>query len=77
MACDPKTLEATAKCFACLSDKDLKLVEIALLVQWALSLNPAADVTPKGLLSQAKCFTCLPAKDREMAELALLCQISP
>lgn len=76
MACDPKTLLSTVKCFACLNDKDLEVAQIGLLTLWALQVNGAADVTPKGLLSQAACFQCLPAKDRALVILSKLCGLT-
>lgn len=80
MATDAQTLLAQANCYACnaVSGYDARLMQLALLQQMVLSLNPMADTSPQTLLSQANCYACFGANafNLQLMELALLAQIS-
>lgn len=57
--CDAQTLLNEAKCLECnLSPGMLPYVEIQLLIDMLLQVDPTADVTPEGLMERAKCWQC-------------------
>lgn len=71
-ACDPAALIRTAQCFDCLSDKQLRLAKLALLVQWAGLSNPNAST----LIATVSTFTGLSYRRLQLVKLALLCNLS-
>ena len=79
MATDAQTLLAQAACYQCYTANgySARLLELALLRQQLLALNPMADTSPQTLLDQAKCYQCYAANPYalQLFELALLAQI--
>jgi len=69
--CSPSELLADAKCFMCLSEKQLDLAIVELLRTWGADTS-----TPQQLLTAAKCFNCLDTKQIELAQAQLLCDIA-
>lgn len=75
--CSPSTLlTAGVAAFGNLSPKQIRLVKVALLRAWVLSINSAADVTPAGLMDRGKVFSQLSQKQRRMVKLQLLCELA-
>jgi hypothetical protein len=70
-ACSPSELVAEAKCFLCLSEKELDLVMVKLLQDWAGNSQTATE-----LIADAKCITCLDTKQIEAIQVQLLCNIA-
>lgn len=57
--CNAQDLLNEAKCLECqLAPGMLPYVEIQLLINMLLQVNPTADVTPEHLMEQAKCWQC-------------------
>lgn len=77
MACDPQTLMDEAKCLECkFTPGMLGYIQVQLLVDLLLALNPAADVTPESLIDRAKCWECKVAPGQVQYLIAeLLCEI--
>lgn len=69
--CDPATVVAGAKCFACLTSKQRDLIKTYLLAVIA-----GGSTDPETLLAEAKCFDCLTRKQLRMVSTHLLCQIA-
>ena len=69
--CSPTELLADAKCFMCLSEKQLDLAMLQLLREWASDTS-----TPSELVTAAKCITCLDTKQIELMQTQLLCDIA-
>lgn len=80
MATDPQTLLDAAKCYACYSNDpySLGLMELALLQQTVLALNPMADTSAATLLAQANCYACYGSNPYmlNLMKLALLAQLA-
>ena len=70
--CSPTDLLASAKCFMCLSEKQLDMVTVQLLRDWAGDTTS----TPGQLLSEAKCLNCLDTKQIDLVQMQLLCNIA-
>ena len=70
--CSPSELLADAKCFMCLSEKQLEIVTVQLLRDWARDTTS----TPGQLLSEAKCLNCLDTKQIDLVQMQLLCNIA-
>lgn len=78
MANDPQTLFAASACYACYTQQQLSLMEIALLAQIVLVKNPLAKVDPATLLAASNCYACYGTPEQLMLmKLALLAQIAP
>lgn len=69
--CSPSELLASAKCFMCLSEKQLDLVTLQLLREWGGDTS-----TPQELLDDAKCISCLDTKQIDLVQTQLLCDIA-
>lgn len=69
--CSPSELLAQAKCFMCLSEKQLDMVILQLARTWAGDTS-----TPNQLLNDAKCFQCLDTKQIDLVQTQLLCNIA-
>lgn len=80
MATSPQALMDEAECFNCYASNytTLLLMKLALLRQWALLVDPSADVSPETLLAEAKCYLCFTASPYmlDLIELALLAQLA-
>ena len=77
MACIPSTLVAQAKAFAGLDNRQMSLAMIALLLQWAATASPGADLSPSALIQRAKQFSGLvgSTRDAQLVIIQLLCNI--
>ena len=79
MATDANSLLAQASCYSCYASNNftLQLMQLALLRQTVLAVNPMADTSPQTLLAQAKCFECFAPNPYalKLMELALLAQL--
>lgn len=70
--CSPAILEANAKCFACLSEKDLlEIITYALAVKAGLSTNPTTLLA----LANNAGYQNLSEKDLLRIQAFALCQI--
>lgn len=69
--CDVNALVESAKCFQCLSEKDLDIVILQLIREWAGDTS-----TPSELLSAAKTINGLDSKQIELIQTQLLCDIA-
>jgi hypothetical protein len=67
MADTAETLLQDGKCFACLDERQMAMVQLALLLQLT-----GVTMTPTELLAEAKCFACLDQKQMAMVQLQLL-----
>ena len=74
MATDAFSLLAGARCDICYAPNQYseELIRVALLRQIALSLNPAADVSPQTLLSEAACYLCFTSSVYQLSVLQLV-----
>ncbi len=70
--CSPNDLLTDAKCFLCLTEKEVDLAIVQLLREWS---GDTAS-TPQELLEDAKCITCLDTKQIETIQTQLLCNIA-
>ena len=77
MATDPTSLFALSTCYACYTENQMDLMELALLSQIALAKNPSAAVDAPSLLASAKCYACYTREQWILMKLALLAQIAP
>lgn len=69
--CNAETALAQAKCYQCLSEREMKLVQIWLLGQiWGGDMS---DIS--ALLAEAKCFQCLSDRELQYVQSQLLCNI--
>jgi hypothetical protein len=71
IACTAPALSEAAKCFQCLTPRQLEVVQTYLLAVIA-----AGSPDPKVLMAEAKCFDCLTPKQIKDVGLYLLCQIA-
>lgn len=71
MDCTPGTLLTAAKCFSCLTPKQLDMV-----MTYVMAVAAGGSTDPIVLLGQAKCFACLNDKQIEMVKVYLLCQLA-
>lgn len=71
---------AAASCYQCYSANPfmLSMIELGLLRQTLLVMNPSAIVDAQGLLDLAKCYQCFGPNDYTLGlmKLALLKQIA-
>ena len=79
MATDARTLLAQAACYKCVAPNAyaVKLLQLAMMRQIALAVNPAAVVSPQGLAELAKCYKCAAPNEYSLTlmEIALLQQV--
>lgn len=75
MATDRNTLLAETACYSCTSAGVVKVLELGLLRQILLALDPMADTSVNTLLASVPCYACLPAGQQALIGLALLKQI--
>ena len=68
-------LEAT-NCYGCYGLSITERLELGLLRQWLLSINPAADTTGATLLTSVSCVVCFGASIFELLQIALLSAIN-
>lgn len=71
MASNVSDLMAQAKCFLCLTPKQLQVVNTYLL-----AVGAGASTDPKVLLAQAKCFSCLTTGEHLMVQTFLYDKIA-
>lgn len=71
MECTPQELINSAKCFACLSPRQLKDVMTSLLC----SIAGMASCDPATLMEDAAAFSPLTAHELEVIQTQLLCEI--
>lgn len=69
--CNVNELLAQAKCFMCLSEKQLDMVTLQLVREWAGDTS-----TPNQLLNDARCLNCLDTKQIDLVQTQLLCDIA-
>lgn len=74
-SCSPQSLLDDAKCFLCLTEKQLDLVIVEQLRLWLSATTPDADVTAQGLMDEAVCLLCLPVKQLLLVQTQLLCEL--
>jgi len=74
----PNELLAASECFACQTPGEWQLIELALLRNILLELDPMADTNPATLLAQANCFACYASSPAlmQLLQVALLNQIA-
>lgn len=76
MATDAFSLLSGARCDVCYAPNQYsaELIKIGLLRQIALSLDPAADVSPQTLMAAGSCYLCFGANQYSLSvfQLALL-----
>jgi hypothetical protein len=70
-SCDVNALLVSARCFMCLSEKQLDMVTAQLMQQWAGNTQTANE-----LLSDARCMNCLDTKQIDLIQTQLLCDIA-
>ena len=70
---DAAQLRAQAACIGCHSDKDLRLMELALLAQLAVDQDARATVDATSLTADARCLECLPPHDLRAINTWLFC----
>lgn len=79
MALDAQSALAAANCYECYAANPymLGLIELGLLRQMLLTINPSADVSPQTLMAQARCYECYAPNDYSLGllKLALLNQL--
>ena len=68
-------LEAT-KCYGCYGLSITQRLELGLLRQWLLSINPTADTTAATLLASVNCVVCFGVTMFDLLEIALLSAIA-
>lgn len=73
--CTVQDLLETAKCFSCLTPKQLMEVRLALLCQILQSVDPMASCDVQTLMAAAKCYGCLDLTQLSMIQTQLLCEI--
>ena len=64
-------LDAT-NCYGCYGLSVAERLELGLLRQWLLSINPAADTSGATLLASVSCVCCFGAGLYDLLEIALL-----
>lgn len=64
-----------ARCFTCLSDKQLQGMIAYMLGQILLQSDPMADVSPEAIAEASRCFMCLSGKQLIAGNTYLLTQI--
>lgn len=70
--CSPSELLAQARCFMCLSEKQLDMVTLQLVRQWAGDTSTANQ-----LLNDARCLSnCTDTKQLDLIQTQLLCDIA-
>jgi hypothetical protein len=69
--CDVNALLNDARCFSCLSERQLEIVMAQLLVQWSGNTDSTEQ-----LLSDAREFIFLDTKKLEQIQAQLLCNIA-
>lgn len=68
-------LRAASACIGCHSDKDLQLMELAVLNQAAVSIGRRTDGSATALIADARCLMCLPPHDLRAINTWLLCKL--
>lgn len=75
-ACNPNTILSSGKAFQALDQQQLRIAQIALLVQWLASVSPGTDVTSAAILSRGKAYQTLDMQGIRTAIYQSLCTIS-
>jgi hypothetical protein len=73
--CTVQDMMEVAKCYSCLTPKQLMEVRVALLCQILHAYNPMASCDIHDLMESAKCYSCLDLTQLSMIQTQLLCEI--
>lgn len=71
VSCQPVDLADLAKCFECLTKRQLEQIQVYLL-----ALKAGGSIDPGVLLALAKCFECLTPPQFKAVQAYILCQIA-
>lgn len=71
-----QTLLESANCYGCYDLSLSERLELALLRQWLMAVNPSADTSGATLLASVSCVACLGASVFELLVIALLSAIN-
>lgn len=72
--CDAETLRHAASCLTCFSDRQLMILEIALLYAMAVERGDRDSATVEELVDETKCLACLGAHDLRAIFEQQLCE---
>lgn len=58
--CDIDTAQADSKCYACYSDQQLDMIELAVICALAVAAGARTDCTTQTLMDEVNCLKCYP-----------------
>lgn len=74
-SCNINSLLSSGAAFQNLSEGQLRVAQIVLLVNWLAALNPSLEVTPTAILARGSDFQKLSEQDLRACAFQSLCNI--